>query len=410
MFNTEKIISDFPILQRKVNGGKRLVYLDSAATSQKPLSVIKAMDDYYRLYNANVHRGVYSLGYEATEAYELSRKKVAKFINAQTENIIFTRNASEAINLVASSWGRANFRSGDEILLTPMEHHSNLIPWQLIAQQTGAKLKFIPLIEPGILDIEQLPQLISEKTKFVSVVHSSNTLGTINPIEKIISHAHAYGAKILIDASQSVPHFSVDVQKLDCDFLVFSGHKMCAPTGIGCLFGKTELLDAMPPYMGGGEMISEVQLEFSSYREIPWKFEAGTPNISAAIGLGVAVDYLSSLGMYNIRQHEIELTNYALSVLQEVDEIEMYGPTENRGGVISFNIGDAHAHDVSTILDEDGICVRAGHNCTQPLVRWLGVPAVARASFYVYNTKEDVDALAASLKKVQEVFSFAAAK
>ncbi|MBM4167345.1 MAG: cysteine desulfurase [Ignavibacteria bacterium] len=406
MFNPEKIKNDFPILQRQVNG-KRLVYLDSAATSQKPLCVIQAMDEYYRMYNANVHRGVYSIGYEATEAYELARKKVAKFINAHTEQIIFTRNASEAINLVASSWGRANLRRGDEILLTPMEHHSNLIPWQLIAQQTGAKLKFIPLIEPGMLDIEQLPQLISERTKFVSVVHSSNTLGTINPVEKIITLAHAYGAKVLLDAAQTVPHSAIDVQKLDCDFLVFSGHKMCAPTGIGCLYGKKELLDAMPPYMGGGEMISEVQLEVSTYREIPWKFEAGTPNISGAIGLGVAVDYLSSLGMNNIRLHEIELTNYALSVLQEVDEIEIYGPKEERGGVVSFNIADVHAHDVSTILDEDGICVRAGHNCTQPLVRWLGVPAVARASFYIYNTKEDLDALVASLKKVKEVFSFA---
>jgi len=408
MFNTEKIISDFPILQRKVNGGKRLVYLDSAATSQKPLSVINAMDEYYRMYNANVHRGVYSIGHEATKAYEKSREIVARFINAErTENIVFTRNATEAINLVASSWGRANVQRGDEILLTPMEHHSNLIPWQILAQQTGAKLKFIPLIEPGILDVEQLTHLISEKTKFVSVVHISNTLGTINPIEKIISLAHKFGAKVLIDASQSVPHRAIDVQKLGCDFLVFSGHKMLAPTGIGCLYGKLDELDAMPPYMGGGEMISEVQLEHSTYRDAPWKFEAGTPNVSGAIGLAAACDYLSKLGMNNVHKHEIELTNYAMSKMQAIDDIQIYGPKEERGGVISFNIADVHAHDVSTILDADGVCVRAGHNCTQPLVRWLGVPAVTRASFYVYNTKEDVDALVSSLKKVKEVFAYA---
>jgi len=408
MFNTEKIISDFPILQRKVNGGKRLVYLDSAATSQKPLSVINAMDEYYRMYNANVHRGVYSIGHEATKAYEKSREIVARFINAeQTENIVFTRNASEAINLVASSWGRANVQRGDEILLTPMEHHSNLIPWQLLAQQTGAKLKFIPLIEPGILDIDALRNLISEKTKFVSVVHISNTLGTVNPIEKIIPLAHSFGAKVLIDASQSVPHREMDVQKLGCDFLVFSGHKMLAPTGIGCLYGKLDELDAMPPYMGGGEMISEVQLEHSTYRDAPWKFEAGTPNVSGAIGLAAACDYLSKLGMNNVHKHEIELTNYALNKMQAIDDIQIYGPKEERGGVISFNIADVHAHDVSTILDADGVCVRAGHNCTQPLVRWLGVPAVTRASFYVYNTKEDVDALVFALKKVKEVFAYA---
>jgi cysteine desulfurase/selenocysteine lyase len=408
MLNTAKIISDFPILQRKVNGGKRLVYLDSAATSQKPLSVIKAMDDYYRMYNANVHRGVYSIGHEATEAYEKARTVVAKFINAgQSENIVFTRNATEAINLVAYSWGRANLKRGDEILLTPMEHHSNLIPWQLIAEQTGSTLKFIPLIEHGILDVDELQNLITEKTKFVSVVHISNTLGTINPIEKIISVAHSFGAKVLIDASQCVPHKPLDVQHLDCDFLVFSGHKMLAPTGIGCLYGKLDELDAMPPYMGGGEMISEVQLEHSTYRDAPWKFEAGTPNVSGAIGLATACEYLSKLGMNNVRQHEIELTKYALEKMQEDDDIQIYGPMENRGGVISFNIGDVHAHDVSTILDAEGVCVRAGHNCTQPLVRWLGVPAVTRASFYVYNTKEDVDALVFALKKVKEVFAYA---
>ncbi len=408
MFDTEEIKKDFPILQLKVNGGKRLVYLDSAATSQKPLSVLKAMDDYYRLYNANVHRGVYSIGHEATEAYEKARAAVAKFINAPiSENIIFTRNASEAINLVASSWGRANLKAGDEILLTPMEHHSNLIPWQLIAQQTGAKLKFIPLLHPGVLDIEQLPNLLSGKTKFVSLVHISNTLGTINPIEQIIGYAHSIGAKILIDASQSVPHMPMDVQKLDCDFLVFSGHKMCAPTGIGCLYGKSELLDAMPPYMGGGEMISEVHLEYSTYRDFPWKFEAGTPNISGAIGLMAAIEYLTELGMDNVKQHEAELVQYASEQMQSVDKITVYGPEKNRGGVISFNIANIHAHDVATILDTEGVCVRAGHNCTQPLVRWLDVPAVARASFYVYNTKDEIDIFINALHKVQEVFSFA---
>jgi len=406
MLNVAEIKKDFPIFQRKING-KSLVYLDSAATSQKPFSVIAAVNDYYRNYNANVHRGVYTISEEATQRYEQARGKVASFIHAQhRESIIFTRNATEAINLVASSWGRSNLKPGDEVLLTQMEHHSNLIPWQLIAQQTGAKLKFIPLTSDGRLDMEKFAHLLSERTKFVSVVHISNALGTINPVAQIIRSAHKYGALVLVDGAQSVPHIPLNVQELDCDFLAFSGHKMLAPTGIGVLYGKAALLDAMPPYMGGGEMISEVQLEYATYRELPWKFEAGTPNIAGAIGLGRAIDYLDKIGMDKIHSHERELVTYALKALKQVDDaIEIYGPIPDRGGVISFNLKSIHPHDVSTILDEDAIAIRAGHHCTQPLMRWLNVPATNRASFYLYNTKGDVDKLVESLEKVKKVFA-----
>lgn len=405
MFDAAKIREDFPIFKRIVKG-KPLIYLDSAATSQKPYAVIEALVDYYKNYNANVHRGVYTISEEATAAYETARDKVCNFIHAERrEGIIFTRNATEAINLVASSWGRTNLRPGDEILLTQMEHHSNLVPWQLIAQQTGAKLKFILLAPDGRLDLEKLPQLITEKTKFVSVMHISNSLGTINPIEHIIKAAHSVDALVLIDASQSVQHLGVNVKQLDCDFMAFSGHKMLGPTGIGVLWGKPEHLDKMPPYQGGGEMISEVHLEWATYRELPGKFEAGTPNIAGAIGLGVAIDYLNNVGLENIRKHEQELITYALRQLEEISDIDIYGPRPDRGGVVSFNIKGVHPHDVSTVLDEDGIAVRAGHHCTQPLMRWLDVPATVRASVYLYNVKEDIDCLVESLKKVKEIFA-----
>jgi len=405
MLNVEHIRKDFPILGRTVKG-KRFVYLDSAATSQKPLAVIEAEVDFYRRYNANVHRGVYTVSEEATAAYETAREKVCDFIHARRrEGLVFTRNATEAINLVASSWGRTNLKAGDEILLSQMEHHSNLVPWQLISQQTGAVLKFIPLTGDGRLDMEKLPGLLSKRTKFVSVVHVSNSLGTINPVRNIIDAAHSVGALVLIDASQSVQHLGVNVKELDCDFIAFSGHKMLGPTGIGVLWGKPAILDAMPPYQGGGEMISEVQLERSTYRELPGKFEAGTPNIAGAIGLGAAVDYLSAIGLEEIRRHEQGLIAYALDQIDALGEVEIYGPRPDRGGVVSFNVVGVHPHDVATILDEYGVAVRAGHHCTQPLMRWLDVPATVRASVYLYTTKDDLDQLVVGLKKVKEVFS-----
>ena len=405
MLNVEHIRRDFPILGRTVKG-KRFVYLDSAATSQKPLAVIEAEVDFYRRYNANVHRGVYTVSEEATAAYETAREKVCDFIHARRrEGLVFTRNATEAINLVASSWGRTNLKAGDEILLSQMEHHSNLVPWQLISQQTGAVLKFIPLTGDGRLDMEKLPGLLSKRTKFVSVVHVSNSLGTINPVRNIIDAAHSVGALVLIDASQSVQHLGVNVKELDCDFIAFSGHKMLGPTGIGVLWGKPAILDAMPPYQGGGEMISEVQLERSTYRELPGKFEAGTPNIAGAIGLGAAVDYLSAIGLEEIRRHEQGLIAYALDQIDALGEVEIYGPRPDRGGVVSFNVVGVHPHDVATILDEYGVAVRAGHHCTQPLMRWLDVPATVRASVYLYTTKDDLDQLVVGLKKVKEVFS-----
>jgi len=405
MLNTIKIRSEFPIFDRIVKN-KPLVYLDSAATTQKPLAVIDTVSEYYRNYNANVHRGIYVISEEATQRYEEARDKVARFINAPArEGIVFTRNTTEAINLVANSWGRANLKPGDEVLLTQMEHHSNLIPWQLITREKQAKLKFIPLTPDGRLDLDQLPNLLTERTKVVSLAHVSNVLGTINPVAEIVRRAHEVGAVVVVDGAQSVPHMTVDVQELDCDFLAFSGHKMLGPTGIGVLWGKVKLLDAMPPYMGGGEMISEVQLEYATYRELPWKFEAGTPNIVGAIGLGAAIDYLEKIGIENLRAHEQELLDYALEALKNLNDIDIYGPLPDRSGVISFNIKGIHPHDVSTILDEDAVFIRAGHHCAQPLMRWLDVAATVRASFYLYNTKDDTDRLTESLRKTKEVFS-----
>lgn len=405
MIDAQKIRDDFPIFKRVVKG-KPLIYLDSAATSQKPFAVIDAVNDFYKNYNANVHRGVYAISEEATAAYEKARDKVATFIQTTSrQGVVFTRNATEAINLVASSWGRAYLKPRDEILLTQMEHHSNLVPWHLIAQQTGALLRFLPLTPDGRLDVDKLPSLLTDRTKIVSVVHVSNSLGTINPIDRIIKTAHEAGAVVLVDASQSVQHIGVNVKQLDCDFLAFSGHKMLGPTGIGVLWGRPELLDRMPPYQGGGEMINEVHLEWSTYREIPGKFEAGTPNVAGAIGLGAAIDYLNAVGLDNIHRHEQELTTYTLQRLDALGDVEIYGPRPDRGGVVSFNMNGVHPHDVATILDEDGIAVRAGHHCTQPIMRWLDVPATVRASVYLYNIKEDIDRLVGSLKKVREIFS-----
>lgn len=393
----------FPILSQEVNGHP-LVYLDSAATSQKPLAVIEAIARYYREYNANVHRGLYTLAERATAAMEEARAKVARFINAPApEQVIFVRNTTEAINLVAYSYG-ARLREGDEILLTPMEHHSNLVPWQLAARRAGARLRFIPLLADGTLDLAQLQGLLGPRTRLVALTHVSNLLGTINPVEEIVEAAHRRGIPVLVDGAQSVPHMPVDVQALDCDFLAFSGHKMLGPMGIGVLYGKRELLEEMDPFLAGGEMISEVGLEESTWQDLPYKFEGGTPDAASAIGLGAAIDFLESLGMEEVYRHEQELVRYALKVLREVDGITIYGPDSPRGGVIAFNLGELHPHDLATFLDQEGIAIRVGHHCAQPLTRWLKVPATARASFYVYNLPEEVDALARGLEHAKEFF------
>ncbi|MFE1744869.1 SufS family cysteine desulfurase [Coleofasciculus sp. H7-2] len=405
----DKVRADFPILHQEVNG-KPLVYLDNAATSQKPLAVLNAIRDYYEQYNSNVHRGVHTLSAKATDAYEGARDKVAAFVNAASrQEIIYTRNASEAINLVAYSWGLSNLQRGDEIILSVMEHHSNLIPWQLTAQKTGAVLKFVELTPEGVFDLEQFKSLISDKTKLVSTLHVSNTLGCINPVEEIIEIAHQYGAKVLIDACQSAPHMVLDVQAMDCDWLVASGHKMCAPTGIGFLYGKLDLLRSMPPFLGGGEMIADVFLDHATYADLPHKFEAGTPSIGEAIALGAAIDYLTEVGRDNIHAYETELTAHLWQQLQQIPEIKLYGPQptstgEGRAPLAAFTAGDVHPHDLSTILDQAGIAIRAGHHCTQPLHRYLKVQSTARASLYFYNTREEIDVFITSLKEAIEFF------
>ncbi len=402
------IRNDFPILSRQVHG-KPLVYLDSTASSQKPRAVIDAMNFYYENYHANVHRGVYTLSEEATAAMEKARHKVARFINArQSKQIIFTRNATESINLVAYSWGSVNIHAGDLIILTLMEHHSNLIPWQLLAERAGALLEFIPITEDGFLRLDIYEQLLQEQPKLVAFTHMSNVLGTINPAKEMIAQAHAASATVLVDAAQSVPHLPVDVQDLDADFLCFSGHKMLGPTGIGVLYGKRELLEAMPPFMGGGDMIGKVGLRKSTWNELPWKFEAGTPAVAEAIGEGIAVDYLNDLGMENVMHHEQTLTNYALQQLQTVPELTIYGPksADKRGGVISFTLGDIHPHDLASILDQEfAVAVRAGHHCAQPLMEYYDLAATARASFYVYTIPEEIDILVQGLHKALEIFS-----
>lgn len=405
----EKVRADFPILHQEVNG-KPLVYLDNAATSQKPLAVLDALRNYYEQYNSNVHRGVHTLSAKATEAYEGARVKVAKFVNAAfPHEIIYTRNASEAINLVAYAWGLTSLQPGDEVILSVMEHHSNLVPWQLVTKTTGAVLKFVELTPDEEFNLEQFKTLVSDKTKLVSTVHVSNTLGCINPVQEIAKIAHHYGAKVLLDACQSVPHMSVDVQSIDCDWLVASSHKMCGPTGIGFLYGKEDILRAMPPFMGGGEMIADVFFEHSTYADLPHKFEAGTPAIAEAIGLGAAVDYLSSIGMDKIHAYEAELTAYLFEQLRQIPELRIYGPQpdsngEGRAALASFTAGDVHPHDLSTILDQAGVAIRAGHHCTQPLHRYLKAQSTARASLYFYNTKEEIDVFIATLKEAIEFF------
>ena len=397
--------ADFPILDRTVRGGKRLVYLDNAASSQKPNVVIDALADYYRRYNANVHRGIHTLSEEATDEYEKARRKIQRFINAKSpEELVFVRNTTEAINLVAYSYGE-RLREGDEILLTEMEHHSNLVPWQMLADRKGARLKFIPLNDDGTLDLDKLGGLLTDRTRIVALTHMSNVVGTINPVEEITRRAHEAGAVVLLDAAQSVPHLPVDVQAIGADFLAFSGHKMLGPMGIGVLYGRREVLESMPPFLGGGNMIMMVELEHSTWNELPDKFEAGTPDAGGAIALGVAVDYLSAVGMENVRRHEREITDYALEVLMGIEDLALYGPksADGRGGVLAFNFADIHPHDLGTLLDRDGVAIRAGHHCCQPLMRRLGQVATARASFYLYNTRDEVDALAAALGNARKV-------
>ncbi len=400
------IRNDFPILSRQVHG-KPLVYLDSTASSQKPIAVIEAMSHYYQTYHANVHRGVYEISEEATEAMEKARVKVARFINArQSKQVIFTRNTSESINLVAYSWGGANIHSGDLIILTEMEHHSNLVPWQLLAQRTGARLEFVPVSDDGLLRLDVYEQLLQQQPKLVAFSQMSNVLGTIYPAREMIARAHEAGALVLVDGAQSVPHLPVDVQELNVDFLCFSAHKMLGPTGIGVLYGKRELLEAMPPFMGGGDMIRRVGLRESTWNDLPWKFEAGTPAIAEAIGFGAAIDYLNELGMSAVMQHEREITTYAMEQLQAVPELTIYGPdASKRGGVVSFTLGDIHPHDLASILDQEaGVAIRAGHHCAQPLMDRFGLSATARASFYVYTLKEEIDILVQGLHKARQIF------
>lgn len=406
MFDVEKIRQDFPILSRTVRG-KPLVYLDSAATSQKPRAVIDALSRYYEHTNANIHRGIHTLSEEATQAYEDVRKKVAGLVHAPSANsVVFTRNATESINLVAHSWGRKNLRTGDEILLTGMEHHSNLVPWQMLAQEKGAILKFVSVLEDGTLDPADLEKNTGPKTKLIAVTHISNAFGTINPIRRFAQAARSAGAVLLVDAAQSAPHTPVDMRVLGCDFLVFSAHKMLGPTGVGVMIAHEDMLEKMNPFMGGGDMIREVWLEKSTWNEVPYKFEAGTPNIGGVIAFGAAIDYLQNLGMDNIRTHELKLSAYALKELSKIDGLKIYGPSDpaQRSGVISFNLGSIHPHDLGTVLDEDGIAVRAGHHCCQPLMRRFGVSGTTRASFYVYNTEQEVDKLVSSLKRAKTLF------
>ncbi len=407
--NIDTIRQDFPFLQRPHQSGRPLVYLDSTATSQKPRQVIDALVVYYSGYNANVHRGIYEISELATEAYEGARKKVRKFINARSKReIIFTRGTTEAINLVANAWGRANLRAGDVVLSTVMEHHSNIVPWQMIAEQTGAEVRFVPITPDGLLDLDAYRALLRDfPVKLVAVGHVSNVLGTINPLNVIIPLAHEHGALVLVDGAQSVPHMPVDVQALDADFLAFSGHKMLAPMGSGALYGKLDLLDAMPPWMGGGDMISSVTVCGSTWNELPYKFEAGTPSVAEAVGLGVAIDYLTALGMDNVRAHEQEIAAYALERLAELPELRIIGTQDatKRGGVIAFTFGKLHPHDLAQILDAQAIAVRAGFHCAQPLHEQFNISASTRASFYVYTTRAEIDALVQALAAIHERFT-----
>ncbi len=405
ILDLDRIRQDFPILHQQVHD-QPLIYLDNAATSQKPIQVIDAVSDYYRQDNANVHRGVHKLSQRATDAFEGSRSKVRGFINAQSDKeIIFVRGATEAINLVAQSFVRPKLHVDDEILISHMEHHANIVPWQMLCEQTGAKLKVIPMTDVGELDLSTFDSLLNERTKILAVGHVSNALGTINPVKDMIKKAHAKNIPVLIDGAQAVPHMAVDVQDLDCDFYVFSGHKMFAPTGIGALYGKQDLLEAMPPWQGGGDMILSVSFEHTQYNELPYKFEAGTPHIAGAIGLGAAIDYMQGLGIANLAQHEHDLLVAATQKLSAIDGVRIIGTAEHKASVLSFMIEGVHPHDVGTIFDQQGIAIRTGHHCAQPIMQFFGIPATARASFAFYNTMEEVDALVSGIKKVQELFA-----
>ena len=409
MLDVRKIREDFPILSKKVYG-KPLVYLDNAATTQKPRQVIQALVDYYEGSNANVHRGVHALSQEATDLYEGARAKVARFIGAERpEEIVWTRNASESLNLVAHTWAQENIREGDEIVVTPYEHHSNLVPWQKVAADKGAKLRVMPMLDDDqSLDMSRVDEFITPRTKLLAAVHMSNGIGILTPVKELAAKARSVGATVLIDATQSAPHMAVDVRDLDCDFLTLSGHKMLGPTGIGALYGRLEILEGMEPFMRGGEMVLEVWYDRATWNEVPMKFEAGTPNIADAIAFGTAIDYLNEVGMDNVREHEISLSAYALDAFKELEEdVDIFGPRdpEKRGGIISFHSDIVHPHDLGTFLDRDGIAVRTGHHCTMPLMRELGVVATARASFYLYNTEEEIDALVDSVKRALKYFS-----
>jgi cysteine desulfurase / selenocysteine lyase len=402
----EEIRKDFPILEEKFNA-KQLTYLDSGASSQKPIQVIHTLEKFYRQQYANIHRGIYALSADATEMYDEARRKVTRFINANTwREVVFTRNTTESINLVAYSWGYNNIKAGDAILISEMEHHANHVPWLQLCERTGAELRFIPLTPDGQLDMDAFDQLLDERVKLVAVTSMSNVLGTITPAAEIARKSHAVGALVLLDGAQSVPHMPTDVQALDCDFLAFSSHKMLGPTGIGVLYGKRALLEAMPPFMTGGDMIHKVDYEKAEWAPIPQKFEAGTPAIAETVGLGAAVDYLSEVGMDRVRQHEIELTAYAISKLTNVEGVHILGPRDPmvRGAAISFTFGNVHPHDLGSILDHEAIAIRAGHHCAMPLHRKLGIPASARASLYIYNTTDDVDRLVEGLDKATEIF------
>ncbi len=403
----DRIVADFPVLRERNSRGKRLVFLDSAATSQKPQVVIDSLVDYYSHYNANIHRGVYEIAARATEAFEAARTKVAGFFNAQPQEIIWTRNTTEAINLVSHSWGLTNLLPGDVILTTQLEHHSNLVPWQLLAEKTGAELRFIPVDGRGVHVLDDLDRLL-EGCKLVALSHVSNTLGTIAPLEIIIPKAHAAGAVVLVDGAQSAPNMPVDLQVLDADFYACSAHKMCGPTGIGVLYGKRALLEAMPPFLTGGDMIRKVEYTRTTFNDLPWKFEAGTSNIADAIAFGTAIDYLQGIGMEWVRDHEHALMTYAFERLAELESrgLAIYGPRDpdKVADVISFNFGDIHPHDLASLLDTEGVCVRAGHHCTMPLMEKMGWPATTRASFYIYNTEDDVEALVGALEKAADVF------
>ena len=405
MFDVDRIRDDFPILKQRVNGNP-LVYLDNGATSQKPQSVIDAIVEYYTTTNSNVHRGVHTMSQQATDGYEGARSKIRQFINAgKDEEIIFTRNTTEGLNLVAHSYGRQNIRSGDDIIVSNMEHHSNIVPWQMLCEENGANLKVVPIDDSGELVMDEYQKMLSSRTKLVSITHVSNALGTILPAKQIVDMAHAHGAPVLLDGAQAVPHMPVDMKELDCDFYVFSGHKLFGPTGIGILYGKEDYLNSMPPFLGGGEMIKSVTFEKTIYNDLPYKFEGGTPDIAGAIGLGAAIDYVNGLGFSRITAHEEELLQYGTEALESIAGVHIVGTSAHKAGILSFVMDAAHPHDIGTILDEQGIAIRTGHHCAQPVMQRFQIPATARASLAFYNTKEDIDALVKGIDRVIEVFS-----